>query len=162
MIIGPDVEITLNDGTPLFASDVAFDPATYRFLTSYDLENPTYDYDITMGVKVSDKRMWSEFDITTWNNLYYMAIHPGSVPVGSDSFMVNLGNQIYNDPLAAPVEQATTVLRNSITAANHAGSSIVGSLFSNPWVLLAVVGVAFVYFSGRGEGLSGVRKRYLD
>ena len=80
------------------------------------------------------------------------SITGGKDAVRSDgSFWSNLGGQIYNDPLGAPLAQAGKIAGNTITGAGNAAKGIVGKLAGNwgAWLIVAALAVgAFLYFGG--------------
>lgn len=64
------------------------------------------------------------------------------------SMLDAFGNQIYNDPLGATLDQAATVLSNTTDSANAAAKKVIGNLFANPLVLLALIaaGLGCVFY----------------
>ena len=67
------------------------------------------------------------------------------------SFWDQFGNQIYNDPLAAPADQAGKILGNTVTAAGNAAKGVVAKIAGNwgAWLIGGVlVLAAFLYFGG--------------
>lgn len=64
-----------------------------------------------------------------------------------------LGSQLYNNPFAAPVEQAGTVANNSIKAIGTAAQNAVKTAVGNwgVWLLVGAVLIgAFLYLGGAG------------
>jgi len=67
------------------------------------------------------------------------------------SFWSNLGGQLYNNPLGAPIEQASRVGVNSVKSVGDAAKAVLSAGFGNWGAIL--VGIAllfglFLYFGG--------------
>lgn len=69
------------------------------------------------------------------------------------SFWSNLGTQLYDAPLAAPLEQAGKILGNTADTAGNAAKSVLKKITGN-WGTIAILAVlavaAFLYFGGSG------------
>lgn len=68
-----------------------------------------------------------------------------------DSFYSALADQLYNEPLGAPLEQAGKVLSNTGKALGDSAKRVVETATGNwgLWIVgLVVIGAAFFYFGG--------------
>ena len=86
-----------------------------------------------------------------WRADYLAALQGKNAPALDGSFWSVLGGQIYNDPLAAPLEQGGKILSSTVTAAGDAAKGIV-TKFAGNWGAWLIGGVlvlaAFLYFGG--------------
>lgn len=82
-------------------------------------------------------------------------------PALDGSFWSNLGGQLYNDPLAAPIKQAGKILGNTADAAGDQAKGIFKKITGNWGTLLIIAALAlaaFLYFGGSGFIRSRVGK----
>lgn len=102
-----NVQFTLLDGTVVDSSDVTYDPSS--FIWTWD-SGAAGLVNITNIMPGSKMQLFDNWDGPSWN-LHYFAVHNPKAPqVGSTSFLSNLGSQLYNDPLGAPIDQLNSVI----------------------------------------------------
>lgn len=84
----------------------------------------------------------------------------GNVGEQDDSELDALANQLYNNPLGAPLNQLGTVAANTVASAEDAGQAVVGSLLVSPVVLLtiAAIGVGVIVYFG---GFNAVKRKFI-
>ena len=130
--------IRLTDGRVVDMMDISYEPGSF----SFTLVQPGLVEDVTNRVSVTDKQRFSGFSLSGYNDyLYrqrYSATHGGqSAPqVGSTSTLVNFADQLFHDPLSAPLESLDKGV------GKLAGSSGIQTL-----VILGVVAVgAYIFF----------------
>jgi hypothetical protein len=110
--------ITLLNGTVVDTADIVFNTSDY----SFTLSNAGGTQDVTLQITEADKEAnWPNWDLTTWNNIYYTnylypQTHGGAAApaVGSTSTLTNFMTQIETDPLAAPLQSADTLVGNTV------------------------------------------------
>ena len=86
-----------------------------------------------------------------WRANYTAKLQGKDAAPPDTSFWDQFGTQIYNDPLAAPLEQGGKILSGTITAAGDAAKGVVKK-FAGNWGAWLIGGVlvlaAFLYFGG--------------
>lgn len=117
--------ITLLDGRQVDASNIFFDDSDYSFKLGGTAE------DLTTLIKQADKKTFSGFDVSVYNDIvyaqHYFAQH-GSWPpsVGSTSVWVNFVQQITTDPFAAPLDSLSSAISSAVDSDGFKKILIVG------------------------------------
>jgi hypothetical protein len=75
-----------------------------------------------------------------------------------DSLTDALASQLYNDPLGAPLDQAGTILSNTLSAAGNAAKAATNAIIGNwgAWLLVGAVSIGLFFYFG---GSAFVRRR---
>lgn len=131
--------ITLLDGTLVETSDVRFEPSTHHF---YWDSGAAGWLDVTNTMTRAQKLMWPDFDPQKDNLRLFTQAHPSANPVSSTSPTAIFFDQIYNEPLRAPIEQAERVVQST-------GDAISKATGIQALLVMGAIGIGLYFWLGR-------------